>query len=79
MCSTALVFSALKAPLAFVATHRRCPSSPEVKSSCLEACYEFMEEHLDLARPTLSFLGEMREALLGILAKRSAPEGWGFG
>ncbi|MGD0677736.1 MAG: hypothetical protein ABSC94_20145 [Polyangiaceae bacterium] len=50
-----------------------------MKSSCLEACYEFMEEHLDLARPTLSFLGEMREALLGILAKRSAPEGWGFG
>jgi hypothetical protein len=41
----------------------------------IEAWYDVMEEHFDLARSTMGYLAERREALLDILAERAAPEG----
>lgn len=56
----------------------RASSPSRILSIPLEAWYDVMEEHFDLARATLSFLAERRERLLGILSERAGPEGLVF-
>jgi hypothetical protein len=53
----------------------RASTRSRVLATPIEAWYDVMEEHFDLARSQMAAFAERRETLLDLLAEASGPEG----